>query len=147
MIVSLTANRVANRVLRSQAFVEQARLYRYRAGAYNDFGEWVDGGVLASDINLVTVPITGQERQNLPESLRERDVRKFYTLDTASAITPGESGGDVVLHAGTFYRIVQVRDWTGFRELMGVKPEETPPLPAPAALGAFSLDWSADWDT
>lgn len=145
--MSLASVRTANRVLRSAAFVESATLIHQTQGDHNEYGEWEPGQAVATDVDLVTVPLTGQERQLLPEGLRERNVRRFYTLNVVAAIKPGISDGDLILfNSSKFYRIVDVRNWTGYREVVAVEPEGEHEVPEPGTLGAFSTDWGPGFD-
>ena len=114
---------VAERLLRSPNVVEAATVIAYAPGRDNDFGEWVDGASTETDVELVTAPMSGTERQQLPESLRKRNVRKFWTFAELAAVTPGENDGDQVRHKGIEYRIIRLNDWGGFRELIAVEPE------------------------
>lgn len=122
--MSLIAQRLASRVLLSPRLSEKATLITYAAGDYNSYGEWEDGAKTETSIDVVTAPLSGQERQNLPEGLRERAVRKFWTSATAS-ITPGQTQGTQIRYRNTLYRVVGMQDWRGFREIMAVRPEAT----------------------
>ena len=127
--MSKASRSLGRRVLRSKRLRTSATLYHQGEGGRNQYGEFVPGAITATAIKLVTAPTTGQEREVLPEGLRERDVRRFWTLDAATAIVAGEDDGDWIRSGETVYRIVESRDWGGFRELMGVKPEIEPALP------------------
>ena len=114
---------VASRVLSSPALVETAILRRQLPGARDEYGDWIAGSTTETTLYLVTVPVTGEERVELPEGLREREVRKFWTQADASAIVAGESGGDLIEHYGIEYRAIMVEDWGGFRQIIAVRPE------------------------
>ena len=122
-MTSRVAARAARRVLRSPHLTEAAVLLIQQPGSRNEYGEWMPGSTTDVPVRLVTAPLNGDERAALPEGLRERDVRKFWTAADASAIVAGESEGDIVRHDSIEYRAIQVEDWGGFREILAVRPE------------------------
>ena len=124
-MTSRVAARAARRVLRSPHLTESAVLVRQQRGIRNDYGEWVPGSTVETPLRLATAPLNGDERAALPEGLRERDVRKFWTTAAASAIVAGDSEGDLVRYDSIEYRAIQVEDWGGFREILAVRPELT----------------------
>ena len=101
-----------------------------RLGEYDDYGEWAESEPVESDIRVVEAPLSGQERLQLPEKLRERDLGRFWMTAEAVAIVVGsldsDQDGDVIRFGGVEYRCVQVQDWGGFREVMGVRAEAVP---------------------
>ena len=121
-MTSAVAQSVAS-TLRSGNLTESAVIVRQAAGARNEHGEWVPGTATETTIRVVTAPVTGEERDQLPEGLREKNVRKFWTSHPADAIRAGQADGDVVRHGGNEYRVVMVDDWGSFRELTTVQPE------------------------
>ena len=111
--MSAVAARLGARVLRSSHLAESGTLYRALAGTRNEFGEWDDGGFASSPITLVTAPVSGQERDLLPEGIREKELRKFFLTETVTAaadLIPG----DVVRHASRDYRVERSDNWRGF---------------------------------
>ncbi len=99
------------------------------AGDRNEYGEWVPAAAVENQVDLVTVPLTGEDREQLPEALRLSDVRKFFLAEAAETLRAGESDGDIIRYpatGGNEYRIVMVKDWGSFREVMAVRPEEEP---------------------
>ena len=123
MTGTAVATRVASRVLNSPNLTETAILVRQSPGSRNEYGEWVPGETSETAIIVATVPLSGDERAVLPEGLRERDLRKFWTRMDVSAIVAGETEGDVIRFHGIDYRTVQVDDWGGFRQILAVRPE------------------------
>ena len=103
--------------------LEDAVLIRQAPGRYDDDGIWVSGNPTEIDIQVVAAPMSGEDREVLPEGIREKDVRNFWFLEEAEAVVPGASGGDAIRYGGDFWRIVTVKDWGGFREAVGVRPE------------------------
>ena len=123
------SRRLGARLVRSYQHSSLALLVR-RLGEYNDYGEWAEGDPVESDIRVVEAPLSGQERLQLPEKLRERDLGRFWTTAEAEAIVVGtedsDQDGDVIRFDGVEYRCVRVQNWGGFREVLGVKPEAAP---------------------
>ena len=119
------AERIGARLLDSP-LATTASLHRQADGSRNEYGEFVPGAVTAIDINVVTVPISGEERESLPEGLRERDVRKFWLSGPVEAIVAGEQEGDIVRYKSTDFRVMQADDWDGFYEVLAVHPEAVP---------------------
>lgn len=104
-----------------------AQLKRRSEGSRNTYGEWVPGTETTTDIVVVTEPMSGQDRQQMEEGLREADARSFYTQAAASAIQAGVSGGDIIEYDSTTWQVVRIRDWGGYRQLFCVVPEAIPP--------------------
>ena len=111
------------RVLRSPKLAVQATLIRFAPGDYAEDGEFVPGPATRTPVRVVTDPLDGEKRQQLPEGLRELDVRRFWTTAQADAIRASESGGDMLRYRGISYRIVMLKEWSGFCELVGVRPD------------------------
>ena len=115
------ARRAALRLTRSTDTVA-AVLRRQSAGSFNDFGEFVPGSVTEVPVRVVTAPISGEERQVLPEGIRLRDVRSFWLTEPVTATAEGTDGesGDQIEYDGATYRIFEVQDWAWFWECRGV---------------------------
>ena len=124
--MTMTTPRVARRLARSP-FRCPAVLRRQTAGQRNDYGEFVPGAVVEVDVDVVSVPLSGEERQVLPEGLRERNVRTLWTTETVAAVVEGQTGnsGDHIVFEGATYQVVEVRAWRGWYEAMGVETRPT----------------------
>lgn len=124
MIGSAVAKRMGERVLSSSQLTEPAVLIGSADGGRNEHGEWTAGADNETGIRVATVPVTGRDRDLLPEALRLRDVRKFWLTHPADAITAGERDGDRIRYGDETFQIVRLHDWGGFREVMAVRPED-----------------------
>ena len=91
------AHRIARNILRNPNFIEAAVLLRDNPGDRNEYGEWVPGDTQEDATELVSLPITGQERKILPEGLRDEEVRKFYWLGDGVALRADKTDGYRVL--------------------------------------------------
>lgn len=91
---SAIARDVAPDVLTDSNFTEAAIYLRATEGHRNQYGEWVAGADIETAVNLVEVPITGQERLTLEEGLRDEDVRTFYVQGDVAALRAGLTDGD-----------------------------------------------------
>lgn len=114
------ATRLA-RLIRDGVFTEEGTLISAGAGSYNDFGEFQTGAGQSSTVKLVTAPVTGRERETLPEGLREKNLRTFYLATQVRATEEGDGGiaGDIIEYNGTRWRVVQAQDWGGFWSCIG----------------------------
>ena len=88
------AGRIASKILRLPQFIEPALLVREAAGARDEHGEWQPGALDVTEVKVISIPVTGQERFSLPEGLRDEDVRKFWWEGDAPALRPGKTDGD-----------------------------------------------------
>ena len=123
MIGSAASHRLASRMLANHG--ENADLVREAPGAANDYGEWVPGVETTTTVRLVSTPISGREREMLPEGLRLADVRRFY-LRAADITRDLDLGGDGAVrfeYRGITYRSLMVQNWGGFWEVYAVRPE------------------------
>jgi len=119
--MTVAAQRVARRLARSP-FRRPAVLRRQTPGHRNDRGRFVPGKVVDIAVMAVTAPLGGEERQVLPEGLRERDVRSFWLTERVDAVRQGSTGtgGDQIVYDGVTYQLFQVQAWGGWYECVGV---------------------------
>ena len=115
--------RIAGSVFKSPDKLEAAALVRQLPGALNAVGEWVRGPVTETVIRAAVAPITGKEREVLPEGIRGKNIRKFWLEEKVNAVTEGKTGsiGDMIRHDGSLFQVYQVNDWGAFREVIGVE--------------------------
>ena len=113
----------ANALRNPSLTVPATLVYFTTPGDYTDAGTWEPGQTAEREIRVVTAPVSGKDRDLLPEGLRLSDVRKFWTLERADTVRPGANDGDVIRYAGNEYRVTIVDDWGGFRELTAVRPD------------------------
>lgn len=124
--MSSAISQSVSQALRSSNLTEAAVIVSLASGDRNEHGEWVPGAKTETQILVVTAPVTGEDRDQLPEGLRLSEARKFWTREAAASVRPGATDGDLVRYPatnGTEYRIVMVDDWGAFRELTAVRPE------------------------
>ena len=124
--VAPITQRLGRTLLASQHLTVAAQIIRVGEGSRNDFGEWVPGTETPEDINVITEPMSGQDREQLAEGLREADGRIFYLMDAAVAIEAGETGGDRIRFLDKTWQVVRLQEWGGFRKLFTVVPEAEP---------------------
>ena len=90
-------------VLADQAFVEPGVILRATAGARNRLGEFVEGTLQETEMQLVSAPVglTGQgaaqQRQALPEGVRDADIRTFWLRGDFPSLRYGVADGDLIL--------------------------------------------------
>ena len=131
------ASRLAASILNSANFLEDGRLYRHLGSSRNEYGEPVSGPFVRYDVQLVTDPISGEERMALEEGLREEEVRKFWIKGQRVNAILGASNGDVIYWNGRIFRVVQVDQRGPFVEVMAV-------LPTDADIAALSAEIDFD---
>ena len=114
-------------------FTEDAILVKSSDGTRNTDGIFIPGKRKPTPISVVTAPLSGEDRQQLPEGIREAEGRKFWLRDSISAVREGEAAGDYIRYGGEVFRIVLVKNWQGFSEAIGMRPEDikAPPLSPP----------------
>ena len=120
----------ASRALASDAFapehLERVLLHVEQDGRFVE-GEWEPGNTRAKPVQAVTAPLSGQQRDTLPEGLRQTKSRAFWLpVSEVSSVRAGETDGDEITHDGTRYRVVSAKDWGAFIEALAVKPEAVP---------------------
>lgn len=120
----------ASRSLATDAFapehLESVLLHVEQDGRFVE-GEWEPGRSRARRVDAVTAPLNGQQRDTLPEGLRQSKSRAFWLpVGEVSSVRAGETDGDEITHDGTRYRVVSVKAWGAFVEALGVKHEAVP---------------------
>lgn len=76
----------------------------------------------------VVTPVTGRELERLPEGLRTRQPRRFFTVDALrTADDRSRFAADVVTIGDQEYQIERVSDWSdhGYYESIGVRLENS----------------------
>ena len=108
---------------------EESGLTHYNASPFPDgrdpHGTHVDGPPTTTKIQVVTAPLSGEERLLLPEALRATETRQFITR-AAVVVVDNDHGqvGDVLTYGGRRYRAVVVKAWgEGFFEAIGERIE------------------------
>ena len=98
-------------------------LVRQNPGKRNEQGRFQHGKEREIPIRVRTEPVGGRERQALPEGLRERDLRKFWTVEPIEAVLEGSTGtgGDRIRYNGSVWQATMVADWSGFFEVLAVR--------------------------
>ena len=115
------AAHIAEDIFDDPEMLSDATLITRAAGSYDRFGKFVEGAPTETPVQLITAPISGRERQVLPEGLRSMNVRMFWLREAVTAAVEGEQTGDVIRYDGADYRAVMVENWGGFREVTGVE--------------------------
>ena len=118
-------SRVAGRIFKSPDKLEAATLIRQTPGRLNAVGEWAPGTPVEIAIRAAVAPISGKDREVMPEGLRGKNIRKFWTEAQVRAIVEGRNGrdGDVIRHDGLVFQAYKVDDWGAFREVVGIEQD------------------------
>ena len=122
--MSVISERVARIVFQNPDLLDPAQLITRAAGTFDNYGDFIPGAETATLVDVVTAPITGEERQILEEGIRTRDIRKFWLTQPVSAGVEGEDNGDIIRYDGTEYRAQVVDDWDGFLEVTAIAIEQ-----------------------
>lgn len=108
---------------------EEAVLVRESGGTRNAYGEWVSGPTTETAIRIATYPegLGTSDDQSLHQLLeaggiRIDDVRRFYTQ---ADVSPGDDdrGGDILRWQGHTYEVMQVVDYSTYREIRAVQQD------------------------
>lgn len=85
---------------------------RYDAGTY-DKGRWVPGtSYTETEIIASIQPLSGRERELLPEGERTKEVVRVYTkYGLRQAIEKNNVKGDQVSYKGRLYEVKRVDTW------------------------------------
>ena len=107
-----------------RTFRESVTIVSSKPGAFNQYGEFEPGESEPTAIRCATAPLDGEELKILPEGFRVADGRKFWLLE---AITTDDW---IVYPAivGQIFRVIEVRPWDGFFEVVAVAQNVTPNL-------------------
>lgn len=112
------ASLVGSDILNDPNFLEDAIHISESEGHRDRGGNWVRGTRVTQPVQLVTAPISGKERETLPEGLREKNVRKFWLAPTVKVLSGTD--GDLIEYNDVEYRIVMSQSWGAFQEIVGV---------------------------
>lgn len=89
---------------------------RVAAGSFVD-GRWVDGASSTFDIVGSWQPMTGRQREQLPELYRTRQTARLICDTAQPLLSPvdvaAKTRQDVVTRSGRRYEIISVDDWSG----------------------------------
>ena len=121
--MSRAAARAARR-LRRGPYLEDATLRVTAPGSRNEFGEHVPGAATETVVRVATAPLSGEEREALPDGLRSRNVRRFWIAQAVEGVVEGNDGADapVLAYAGRTFQVIELERWGGeFSELMAVE--------------------------
>ena len=97
MIISAIADSLSADVLATPEFITPATHVQQTEGQRNQYGEWVEGTPVETTVDLVSAPVTGQERLVLPEAIRDEDVRTFWLRGDHPSLRYGISDGDLLI--------------------------------------------------
>jgi len=86
-----------------------------------DAGTYVDGDWVPSTSTLTIrgslQPISGRERQSLPEGYRSPGRFKLYTRAVLQGAVGGDAGhnADLITYRGSVFEVASIEDWTEHR--------------------------------
>lgn len=85
---------------------------RQSPGSYVD-GEWVAGAESALSIVASIQPITGKEREDLPEGYRTARTCKLFTRDVLQVLSvENATPGDIVEFDGSDWEVIDLKDFS-----------------------------------
>jgi len=119
-------HRMGREITQGFDFGGPATLEVESAGHRNEYGEWVAGTTTATVKMLGSTPLSGVERDLLPEAARIADARNFWV---ASPVAPvrvgaGPTDGDIIRYEGAAYRAIRVDVWQGCWHIIGVRRDD-----------------------
>ena len=86
---------------------------RQSSGSYNDAGDFVPGADSTITIKASCQPVSGRERELLPEGSRQKQVWKLYTTtELHSNRGPTPTRGDIVTIKGEKFEVIDCQDQT-----------------------------------
>ena len=110
------SKRLANSIFANPDKLELITLVTIDRSSRNEYGELVEGQEKHRSVEGVTAPITGRERETLPEGLRAEDVRTFWLKENVTVLVNSDS--DYILYGGSKWRVVQANNWGAFFEVV-----------------------------
>jgi hypothetical protein len=79
-------------------------------------GRWVDGASSTFDIVGSWQPMSGRQREQLPELYRTRETAKLLCDPAQTRLSPvdvtAKTRQDVIVRGGRRYEIIAIEDWT-----------------------------------
>ena len=123
--MSVITSITATDVLSNADLLEEVTVITHAAGTFNDAGEFVPGIARRKTVRVATAPLSGRDRETLPEGLRSMDARKFWSKEPVLVVEQGKTPGDVLEYNGKKWKAVVSDNWSGFHEVMAV--EDTRP--------------------
>ena len=134
---SQIARDIAASVLSHPSFLETAIILRSTEGHRNLHGEFIPGATIETPANLVSTPISGQERLVVPEGLRDEDVRTFYVLGDIVGLHYGLADGDRFIMG----QLGQTQNrFAGIKELEAELARDKYGVSNPSWLAAYQAD-------
>ena len=100
-------------LLASPTLAEIGTLIETTAGYRNDYGEFIEGSETQTDIQIITVPLSGEERAILPEALRLLETRKFFIRGHVVAVGD-DTPGAIIEYDAVRYRAATVEHFRNF---------------------------------
>lgn len=120
-----------NRQTTGLAFGEVITLVDEDEGRWNEYGEWVSGGINKRNVRASTSPAAengpggGLVKQLVLEGKRISDIRTFFVLDGGAAAVFVDRAGTKVEWKGNTYIIRESEDWgEGEKVLVGVREDK-----------------------
>jgi hypothetical protein len=108
-----------------------------RAGtsSYDSDGKYVPGALTTLTIQAINQPLSGRELQRLPEGLRTKETRQFYTTTElrAASVADGTVADIIEVTDVGFFQVELVEDRNpfGFYRVVGSLIQDETQLPAP----------------
>ena len=94
---------------RSRLLRETATIIRQAGGSRNEFGEYVPGEPVRTDVSCATAPISGQDRDLDEAGLRLIGDRAFwFPPGTDLAVASQDRGDDSIEYDGQEFRVVRL---------------------------------------
>ena len=116
-----------SRPFASSRLKESATLIRQEPGHDNQYGEWVEGAEVSTDITVVsTPPDAAKMRDLMPEGTRLTASRTFWIEGVEiklAATGPNLTEADVIEYKDKRYRAHHLEQWPGFAEVLGIQEQ------------------------
>ena len=131
-MATAVAEALAYHVLSHHRFLEDAVYVVPGEQVVNGYGEVTEGAVTRTALRLVATPVTGQDRRNAPEGIRDEVLYRFYIARAVNAVQRNFADGDILEYDGSSFRAYKAYNWQTFSEVWGVRQGD-----AQTTLGGF----------
>jgi len=122
--------RMARRITQGRANGNVVTVSVQTAGSRSASGVWMPDAPTTTTMLAATTPLTGEERDVLPESARLSDARRFWLTTPAEPLRVGAAGpteGDLIEYDGVSWRVLRAESWPGYWVVVGVRGERDNP--------------------
>jgi len=115
--MTLRQSRMAKRLTSGRKAGVLVRVALQSRGSYSSTGEWEPTTLPSLPTLAATEPLTGAERNLLPEASRLSDARRFWLTQTLRPLRVSGTWlaeGDVITYEGINWLVQRVEDWGAY---------------------------------